>query len=59
MLRAIWRWLLRDRWEVRRTKWPYAEGWGTYNHHRRAIADVGLSREEAEERAEDLNAQGS
>lgn len=42
-------------WEVRRTIWPYKDGWGTYNPSTKTIADTGLSKEEAQERCDNLN----
>lgn len=42
-------------WEVRKTIWPYKEGYGTYNPITRTIADTGLSREEAQLRCDELN----
>jgi hypothetical protein len=45
-------------WEVRRTIWPYKDGYGTYNASTRTIADTGLSREEAQQRCDSLNLKG-
>jgi hypothetical protein len=54
-MQKIWRWLIRDRWTVRRCGWPYAEGFATYNRHRRMVLDTGLTREEAEAACNELN----
>lgn len=48
-----------DVWEVRRTIWPYPDGWGTYNPGARTVLDTGLSREEAQARCDALNAEES
>lgn len=46
-------------WEVRRTIWPYPEGWGTYNPTTKTVLDTGLkSREEAQAIVDDLNSEG-
>lgn len=43
-------------WQVRRTIWPFEDGWGTYNIKTKTILDTGLStREEAQEICDDLN----
>ncbi len=45
-----------DRWEVRRTIWPYPDGWGTYNPFTNTVCDTGLpTKEEAQARADALN----
>lgn len=42
-------------WEVRRTIWPYEDGWGTYCPETHTVLDTGLTKEEAERRCEELN----
>lgn len=58
VLAAVLAWRLwpRDEWRAVRIGWPYGDGWGTYNKRRRTVADSGLERWEAEERAAELNA---
>jgi hypothetical protein len=46
-------------WEVRRTIWPYKEGYGVYNPFTRTIADTGLLQEEAQQRCDALNSKGA
>ena len=46
---------LGDKWEPRRCCWPYPEGWATYNRFKNAIADTGLTKEEAQRRCDELN----
>ena len=49
--------LSKGKWEVRRTIWPYNEGWGTVNTVTKTIMDTGLpTKEEAQARADALNA---
>jgi len=40
----------KHKWEVRRTIWPYADGWGTYCPKCKTVLDTGLSKQEAERR---------
>lgn len=42
-------------WVVRRTIWPFPDGWGTYNPSTKTILDTGLSKAEAETRRDRLN----
>ena len=44
-----------DRWEVRRTIWPYKDGWGTYNPARGMVLDTGLTKEQAQAACDELN----
>jgi hypothetical protein len=44
-----------DKWVVRRTIWPYPDGYGTYNPFRNTVLDTGLTKEEAERRCKLLN----
>lgn len=45
----------KPKWEVRRTIWPYEDGWGTYCPETHTILDTGLTKEEAERRCAELN----
>jgi hypothetical protein len=48
--------IIRNRWEVRRTIWPYPEGWGTYNPYTNTILDTGIkTKAEAQEICDQLN----
>ena len=47
--------LLGDKWEVRRTIWPYLDGWGVYNSYTRTIANTGLTKEQAQAECDELN----
>ena len=42
-------------WEVRRTIWPYKEGWGVYHPRSHTVLDTGLPKEEAQARCDELN----
>ena len=54
--KRVARTVVNDRWEVRRTIWPYPDGWGTYNPFTRTVLDTGLpTKAEAQERADALN----
>ena len=55
LLQRIGKRLMAGKWEVRRTIWPYKDGWGTYNPLTRTIADTGLTKPEAEARCRELN----
>jgi len=46
-------------WQVRRTIWPYKDGYGTFNVFTGAVLDTGFSKEEAKARAAVLNAGGN
>ena len=46
---------IKPKWEVRRTIWPYEDGWGTYCPKTSMLLDTGLSKEEAEHRCAILN----
>lgn len=43
------------KWVVRRTIWPYKDGWGTYCPSTRTVLDSGLTKEEAQARCDELN----
>jgi hypothetical protein len=45
-----------DKWEVRRTIWPYKDGWGVYNPSRRTIIATGLTKADAIALAAEMNA---
>lgn len=45
-----------NRWEVRKTIWPFPEGYGTYNPYRKMILDTGLTKERAQKICDDMNA---
>lgn len=45
----------KHKWVVRRTIWPFKDGWGTYCPGCETIMDTGLPKEEAEERAKAMN----
>lgn len=44
-----------DWWEVRKTIWPFPEGYGTYNPGKRMILDTGLTKERAQQICDQLN----
>jgi len=46
---------LTPKWEIRRTIWPYEDGWGTYCPQTHTVLDTGLDKEEAKRRCADLN----
>lgn len=48
-------WYARGRWKVRRTTWPYLDGWGMYQPRSRTILDTGLDRLTAVQRVLELN----
>lgn len=45
----------KHKFEVIRTIWPYADGWGTWCPSCKLIVDTGLEKPEAEERCSALN----
>ena len=49
------RWLTGDHWEVRRTIWPFKDGYGTYHPASKTILDTGLTREQAQAACDQLN----
>jgi hypothetical protein len=55
MIKAIKK-LLAPKWEVRRTIWPYPEGYGVYCPATSTILDTGLSKEQAQKIVDELNA---
>jgi hypothetical protein len=54
-LRSWWGQLIHGRWVVRRTIWPYRDGWGTYCPRKNMVLDTGLSKERATELCKELN----
>jgi hypothetical protein len=48
-LKRVVRRLLGDKWEVRRTIWPYRDGYGVYNQARRTLLEHGLTKERAQQ----------
>jgi hypothetical protein len=55
MIARFYRWLVGDKWVVRRSCWPYQEGFATYNPHRKMVLDSGISREQAQIICDELN----
>lgn len=49
------KWFIGDWWVVRKTIWPYSEGYGTYNKLRKMVLDTGLSKEMAKQNCKKLN----
>ncbi len=47
--------LLKGRWTVVMSGWPYAEGYATYHSRTNTILDTGLTKSEAEEECRKLN----
>ena len=45
----------KEKWKVRRTIWPYEDGWGVYNPKSRTVLDTGLTKEDAQRRCDELN----
>ncbi len=45
----------KHKWIVKKTIWPYKDGYGTYCRGCQTILDTGLSKESAEQAAEELN----
>ncbi len=48
--------ILGDRWVVRKCRWPYAEGYATYNPHKKTVLDTGLREGDAKDICKELNA---
>lgn len=49
-----------SKYKVIRSIWPYPDGWGVYRHHifderNREITDAGLTKEAAQQAADELN----
>ena len=42
-------------WEVRRTIWPYPDGWGVYNPTTHTILETGISQTQAQQICDRLN----
>lgn len=47
--------LFHGRWVVRRTIWPYRDGYGTYCPRKRMVLDTGLTKEQAIAACRELN----
>ena len=47
--------LQHGRWIIRRSIWPYEDGWGTYHPRSMTVLDTGLTKVEAERRCDKLN----
>jgi hypothetical protein len=47
--------VLVGKWEVRKTIWPYAEGYGTYHTGKKMVLDTGLTKIRAQELCDKLN----
>lgn len=54
-IEALFRWLIRDWWVVRRTCFPFDSGYGTENPARNMMLDSGLTKEEAQARCDYYN----
>jgi hypothetical protein len=52
-----------SKWKAARTIWPYPDGWGTYRENHltgeRTILDTGLSKDDAEKKAKELNGENN
>lgn len=57
LLRYVW-WRDRSKWEARRSGWPYPPGYAVYHPGRRTVLDTGLTRDDAQAIADDLNRRG-
>lgn len=55
ILKRIVRALTGNRWEVRRTIWPYDHGFGVYNPGTKTLIEHGLTRKKADERCREMN----
>jgi hypothetical protein len=49
--------IMHGKWEVRRTIWPYKEGYGVYHPRQRVILSTGLTKEQAQAECDSLNAE--
>ena len=49
---------MKKKWVVKRTIWPYEDGWGVYCPSTKTVLSTGLSREDAEKECEKLNKLG-
>lgn len=52
---SFWRWMVKDRWEVRQCDWPFPEGYCVYNPYRKSTLGHGCSKEGAEGLSRSLN----
>lgn len=58
-LKMLLKQLIHGRWRVVRTGWPYKVGYGTYRkRYPPTLLDSGLTRDEAQERCDELNSYG-
>lgn len=46
---------LKPHWEVRRTIWPYKDGYGVYDAGRQILLESGLSKEDAQRICDEEN----
>jgi hypothetical protein len=56
MIKKIIKKLTGNQWEVRRCCWPYPDGYATFNPSKNMVLDTGLTKQEAQERCDELNA---
>lgn len=52
----LFKWLQDDLWVVRRCEFPYPKGYATYLPSQRTVLDTGLTKKEAHEICDELNA---
>lgn len=45
----------RHNWDIIRTIWPHADGWGTYCTKCKMVVDTGLTKKQAEESCRELS----
>ena len=55
MIKKILKWLMYDKWIAIPCRFPYPEGYATYNPSIRTILDTGLTKEQAEQICEKMN----
>ena len=55
MIKKILKRILNNRWIVRSCRFPYPEGYATYNPFRKIILDTGLTKKQAEQICEEMN----
>lgn len=51
----LFRRLIGDWWVVRACRWPYPEGYATYNPFRHTMLDSGLTKERAQQICDGMN----
>lgn len=51
----LWKRFIGDWWVVRPCGWPYPQGYATFNHYRRMVADTGLTKEHAQAICDSMN----